>query len=181
VLQRSLPFRWLERRRAGHLMEPEPAVSPQRRHAIICGYGGVGRMVSDALARRGFAFVVVDQDRRIVEDLRRRNVPALYGDASNPELLARAGLAEAVVLVVAMSDPAAARLTVERAKSGGRRLYIVARTHSEAEWHHLRAAGADAPIWAERELAATMAGQTLRRYGLTSQEVDAVIRGLRNA
>lgn len=182
MLQRSRAFQRLEERRAGELMRLEAATTtPPRRHAIVCGYGGVGRMVADALARRGFTYVVLEQDRRIVEELRRRGALALYGDASNPELLARAGVAEAAVLVVAISDPTAARLTVARAREAGRRLYIVARTHSQEEWHHLRTGGADAPIWAERELAAAMAGQTLRRYGLTPQEVDAIVRGLRNA
>jgi CPA2 family monovalent cation:H+ antiporter-2 len=50
-------------------------------HAIIVGYGRVGEIIGDGLKAQGFPFVVVDEDRRRVEELRKRGLPAIYGDA----------------------------------------------------------------------------------------------------
>ena len=58
-------------------------------------------------------------------------------------------------------------------------LYVVARTHAEQEWRTLRGAGADVAIWGERELAIDIVAETLRRYGVSPQEIAAITRGLR--
>jgi monovalent cation:H+ antiporter-2, CPA2 family len=50
-------------------------------HAIIVGYGRVGEIIGDGLKAEGFPFVVVDEDRRRVEELRKRGLTAIYGDA----------------------------------------------------------------------------------------------------
>ena len=50
---------------------------------MICGYGQVGSLVAHALDRRGFRYVVIDQNRRAVEDLRQRGVASLYGNPAN--------------------------------------------------------------------------------------------------
>jgi CPA2 family monovalent cation:H+ antiporter-2 len=55
----------------------------------------VGSLVAEALERRDFPFVVIEQERRRVERLRKRGITALYGDASNPLLLQRVGLERA--------------------------------------------------------------------------------------
>ena len=83
--------RWLERR-AGELavLEREPGEPPIRGHAILCGYGRVGRLIGPALDRRGFRYVVITLQRREVEQLRARGIAAIYGDASNPDVLERA-------------------------------------------------------------------------------------------
>jgi CPA2 family monovalent cation:H+ antiporter-2 len=150
-----------------------------RRHVVICGYGRVGSVVAETVSRRNLAYVVIEQDRRIVEDLRRRGIAVVYGDAGDPVTLERAALGHAVVLVAAIADPIATRRAVEHGRRLNPDLYVVARTHTESEWRTLRAAGADLAIWGERELAIEMAGQTLRRYGVTPQEIAAITRGLR--
>ncbi|MDP9351377.1 MAG: cation:proton antiporter, partial [Chloroflexota bacterium] len=58
-----------------------------REHAIVCGYGRVGGIIGEALARHGFPYVVIEQDQRRVERLREREIPALWGDASNRTVL----------------------------------------------------------------------------------------------
>ena len=106
-------------------------------------------------------------------------MPVLYGDAGEPLTLERAGVKDAVVLVAAIADPIAARRIVEHGKRLNPELYIVARTHAEQEWRTLRGAGADVAIWGERELAIDIVAETLRRYGVSPQEIGAITRGLR--
>ena len=108
-------------------------------HAIVCGYGRVGRMIGPALERRGFRYVVITQQRDEVDRLRARGIPAIFGDAANPEVLRMAQIEHARLLVVATSDPNETRLIVERAQALQPGLDFVVRTHSDAEAAHLRA------------------------------------------
>ena len=152
-----------------------------RSHAILCGYGRVGRLVAAALDRRGFQYVVVSDDRREIERLRARGISALYGDASNVELLEEACLPHARVVIVALADVHAARLVVDRVRSRAPRIPLVVRTHSAPEASFLRGLGPTVQsVYAEREVAIQLSRFSLRRFGLSTIEVDAIAAGLRD-
>ena len=75
-------------RRAGDLaFLPASATTEAslRLHAVLCGYGQVGRLVARALDRRGFTYVVISEQRAEVEALRANGIAALFGEASNIE------------------------------------------------------------------------------------------------
>ncbi len=153
--------------------------SDLRGHVVLCGMGSVGRVIALALERRGIRYVAIDHDRRTVEDLRERNVTAVYGDAAIPTTLDLAGIGQARVLVIAVRDPASARFIVGHARGTNARLAIVARTHSEAEWEFLRTHGVDEVVLGERELAVEMSRYTLHRFGVAGAELNALIQGMR--
>jgi CPA2 family monovalent cation:H+ antiporter-2 len=180
---RALPLltRWLERQ-AGDLAVLEPAVdeTPLRGHAILCGFGRVGRLIGPALDRRGFRYVVLTLQRREVEQLRSRGIAAIYGDASNADVLERAHVATARLVIVASSDPHVTRLVVERALAANPAIDFVVRTHSDSEAAHLRAVSSRVQaVHGERELAVQMVRYSLRRFGVDSREAEAIAQGLR--
>jgi CPA2 family monovalent cation:H+ antiporter-2 len=150
-----------------------------RGHTVLCGYGRVGSVIGEALERRGFHYVVLEQNRRLVDELRERDIPALYGDAANPTLLSHVNLGRARILLIAIPDPVATRQIVEYARGLNPDLEIIARTHSEQEWRYLSNGLVTEALLAERELAIEMISYVLRRYGVSPPEVLAVMRGLR--
>jgi K+:H+ antiporter len=174
--------RGVERRLTARMVEREPSAiePPGRRHAVICGYGDVGQLVGEALTRRGFSFMAIDQDPRVIRRLRSEGISALLGSADNPVLLDHAGLERARVLVVAIPDALAARQIVEYARRGWPRLDIVARTHTEAQMRDLRRRGVNQVVSAELELALEMARHTLHRFGVSSAETLAILQGFRS-
>jgi CPA2 family monovalent cation:H+ antiporter-2 len=168
-------------RRAGESARLAPAERETlRQHAIICGYGRVGRLIGPALERRGFRYVVITQQRDEVDRLRGQGVTAVYGDAANPEVLRMAGIDGARLVVVVTTEPNETRLIVERARSLNPNVDLVVRTHSDAEAAHLRSLGAKVQaIHGERELAVQMARYALRRFGVSGTEAEAIAQGLR--
>jgi CPA2 family monovalent cation:H+ antiporter-2 len=171
-------------RGAGALAELPTAAGRDdlRGHAIVCGYGRVSRMIVAALERRGFRYVVISSDRREVEDLRERGLPALFGEAANPALLHEAHLEHARVVIIAIADPHAARLVADRVRHDAPRVPIVVRTHSRSEAVHLRTLGPSVEaVYAEGELAVQMARFSLRRFGISAAEVEAIAQGLRSS
>jgi CPA2 family monovalent cation:H+ antiporter-2 len=179
---------WLKKRPAlrrrlerggGPLARPAVTDEPMSGHAVICGWGRVGRTVARALEARGFRYVVIEEHRRTVEGLRERGLQALYGDTADAELLRHAGVERARVLVFAAYDPPACEFAVEHCRRVNPRIEIVARVETPEESRRLLDRGANQTVEGERELAVQMARYTLRRFGVTSREVDAITQGLR--
>ena len=174
-------FARLDRRRTGDLATiDEGQRATLVNHAVICGYGRVGGLIGPALERRGFRYAVITQQRDEVDRLRAAGVVAIYGDAAQTEVLEMAGVATARLVVVATSEPNETRLIVERVQRLGPGVDIVVRTHSDTEAAHLRSLGGKVQaVHGERELAVQMARYSLRRFGLSSAEAEAIAQGLR--
>jgi len=74
---------WLERPQ--NRLAPTPEFGTDeglQGHAIIVGYGRVGGLIGEALKALELPFVVIEDDRRRVEELRKRGIAAVYGDAT---------------------------------------------------------------------------------------------------
>lgn len=169
------------RRAGGRAMLDGETRDTLRQHAILCGYGRVGRMIGPALERRGFRYVVVTEQRGDVDRLRARGIPAIYGDAANPEVMDLAHLEHARLLIVATPDPRETRLIVERARARQPTIDVVVRTHSDIEAAHLRGLGTRVQaVHGERELAVQMARYALRRFGVSATEAESIAQGLRD-
>jgi CPA2 family monovalent cation:H+ antiporter-2 len=168
-------------RRAGDLALLEGGVRDTlTQHAVVCGYGRVGRLIGPALERRGFRYVVITQQREEIDRLRAQGVPAIFGDAANPSVLEMANIGSARLVVVATSDPNETRLIVERANELHPGVDFVVRTHSDTEAARLRGLSSKIQaIHGERELAVQMTRYALRRFGVSGTEAEAIAQGLR--
>src|SRR5206468_3612341 len=101
------------------------------------------------------AYLVVDRDRGLIDELHRRGITAREGDVLDHGTLKQMHLDTARLLLVAMSDSLATRRLAEEAHRQHPDLPIIARTHSEAERSYLGEHRVEA-ILAEQELALTM-------------------------
>ena len=104
----------------------------------------------------GIPLVIAEQNRELVEELRRRQVPAVSGDASDPAVLIQAHIARASVLVVAIPDAAGVRKMVETAKTLNPKVEILLRTHNDEEAELLRREDLGLVFMGEHELAQAM-------------------------
>jgi len=134
---------------------------------VIVGYGRVGRRIGAALAARGVFFVILEQQREVVEMLRTEGVNAVCGDAVDPLALIQAHVARASTLVIATPDTRQVRKMVETARMLNPGIDVLIRvdsgTNSEAEAALLEREGAGAVFLAEREIALRMAEHVLVR------------------
>ena len=112
LMRGSGPFaRWLERAGAlkAHEVVPESmatskAIKEIHDHAIICGYGPVGRALNEALKRCGVVTLVMELNAETVRALKNAGQPVLFADATHPEALDLAGIERA--RMVAFTFPA---------------------------------------------------------------------------
>jgi CPA2 family monovalent cation:H+ antiporter-2 len=152
----------LRRRRAP---AAAPAVSPSeaplvptrlRDHAILIGYGRVGRLVGQGLAESGWPLLVIEDAADAFEHAKAAPVEAIHGNAADDRILRAANLSEARMLLVAIPNAFEAGQIVEQARAANPRIEIVARAHFDAEVDHLLQHGADIVIMGEREIARSM-------------------------
>ena len=171
---------WFARRLAGWA-DPEwtSRAMELSHHAVICGYGDIGRRVAAVLERHKFAYLVIDLDPQIIARLRERGIPCLYGDASNPEILAHAQLTKARVLVCAVPDLVAVELTARNALKINPKLDIVARVHRDADAELLKNLGVAELVLPLYEGSLEVIRHTLHRFGLTGTEIQYILNGLR--
>jgi monovalent cation:H+ antiporter-2, CPA2 family len=134
-------------------------------HVLLVGYGRVGRRIADALTERGIPFVVAEQRREAVEDLRGRQIPAVTGDASQAEVLVQGHVARAGMLVIATPDTASVRRMVEIARTLNPRIAVVIRVHSEEERELFEREELGRVFMGEAELAAAMTAYIVERGG----------------
>jgi CPA2 family monovalent cation:H+ antiporter-2 len=154
------------------------AASPLQGHAVLIGHGRVGRTIAQALARESLPYVVVERDRRTVEALRERGVPAVFGDAARPGVLAHAHPEHARVVVVAAPDPYHARHIVDLARRARPGIDAVVRTHSAEEQAYFERLGIGHALMGEHQLALGMARYALTALGCDEQRAERTVQAL---
>jgi CPA2 family monovalent cation:H+ antiporter-2 len=131
---------------------------------ILVGYGRVGRRIGETLIANGISFVVAEENREIVEQLRARDIPAVSGDAADPAVLIQAHIQHARMLVIATPDTLKVRRMIEIARTVNPRIEIIVRTHNEEEASLLEKENAGKVFFGEHELARSMIQHILERY-----------------
>ncbi|HEU4406344.1 MAG TPA: cation:proton antiporter [Polyangiaceae bacterium] len=170
IVFRALP--WL----AARLGEPaaggaEGDVPADEPHAIVVGYGPVGRTLTHLLREGGITPTVIELNLETYRRLRREGVRALYGDAAQLEVLEQSGVKTAGGLIFAASGtPADAVIRAARELNPG--LRVIARATYLGETAAARDAGADVVVTAEAEVALAMAEALLAQLGATGERID---------
>lgn len=128
---------------------------------VLVGYGRVGRMIADSLSEHGIHFVVAEQNRELVDQLRKRDIAAVAGNAADPAVLIQAHIANAALLVIATPDTFHVRAMIETARALNPSIKTLVRTHSEQDAQLLRQENLGKIFLGEQELAANMAAHVL--------------------
>lgn len=176
------PFgRWLEgkgvasgAKRAPAGLAPTEAVRKISDHAIICGYGPVGKALNEALLKCDVPTLVLELNADTVRELKAQGQPVLFADAAHPEALDLAGIERA--RFIAFTFPAVAvtlaALPVVREKNRG--ILVFARAKFQAEVELLRAHDVQV-IQDERESAIAMIENAMGAYQRADLSHDDVL------
>lgn len=103
MMRGASPFaKWLgrkgilsTRKQVPEAMTPTQAIKDLTDHAIICGYGPVGKALNAALKRCGVDTLVMELNSDTIRALKQEGQLALFADASHSEALDLAGIKQA--------------------------------------------------------------------------------------
>ena len=148
----------------------ERKITGMSEHVVVCGWGRVGRAIARDLAATGGKPVVIDTDPIRVEHV---PYPAVLGDATDDEVLDRAGVRRARALVAALDTDAGNLFVTLSARALRPELFIVARVRLEENEDKLRRAGANRVVNPQSIGGARMAAFVLQPY--VTEFVDVVM------
>jgi CPA2 family monovalent cation:H+ antiporter-2 len=123
--------------------EAEPPPAPEKGRVIVAGFGRVGQMIGEMLARHNVPYLAIDQNPALVRDERQAGKPVYFGDSANPEFLRRCGIEGARALVVTLDAPGGIEAVVAAARDERPDLTIVARARDARHATALYALGVD--------------------------------------
>ena len=168
---------WLEKRkiiRAPKFTPPAAGTfqrDPTKDLVIVIGYGPVGRTVARILIDNNVQPVVLEMNIDTVLRLNVEGIQAVFGDATNQEILRAAKVEQAAGLIIATSTPEAATI-ISAARELNPKLRILTRSTYLAQTEALRKVGADAIFSSEGEIALSMADFLMESLGATDEQID---------
>lgn len=163
----------LEARAAANGVQPETleGLTGLEGHAVIAGMGRVGRAVARVLETEGVEILALDRNALRVKDVRKDGWRVYFGDASHPDILAKAGAANAALFVVTADDPDKACAMVHAIRKTRDDATIIARARDVEHAQQLRNAGATHVTPEAIEAGLQMAGRALEDFGLPPEAV----------
>lgn len=158
----TLAERWSNRDQANtppeEGTEAEPEDPPQVplticHHALVVGYGRVGRLLYQQLTAQGITVVVVENNRDRIDALREKGVIAIHGNAARPEIMDVMRLDCARWLLLTIPNGYESGEIAASAREKRPDIHIFARAHHDDEVSYLTDHGCDLVVMGEREIA----------------------------
>jgi CPA2 family monovalent cation:H+ antiporter-2 len=149
-------------------------------HLIIIGFGLNGRNIARAARAAKIAYVAMETNPDTVRAMRDGGEPIMYGDATSRELLHKASVQRARIVVIAISDPVASRRIVHTIRDITPRVYIIVRTRFITEMRALYDIGANEVVPEEFETSVEIFTRVLLKYLVPRAEIERFTAELRS-
>lgn len=148
-------------------------------HVIICGYGRVGSYIGRALKMAEIPYIAIDYNYFTVSEARQQGESILYGDPTDPEILAQAHIAHASALISAVPDMFSQEAILIGAKKANKDIVIFSRIRHENEQKRLKDLGAEVVVHPEFEAALSIVKKILVTKHVGKDEIVGKIQRLK--
>lgn len=148
IMNRSFPNAWSQGYLLGDINEN---VTPINDHVIVIGFGPNGRHLVDVLHEEKLPYLIIEMNPDTVKKEQAKGRRILYGDAARPEVLAKANIKSAKLVVIAIPDMSAARRVLFLVKDINPEVHTIVRTSYYRELPELKKLGANEVVSQEFE------------------------------
>ncbi len=138
-------------------------------HFVLCGYGRVGEAIANTLKQQKADFVVIDHSMNSYTRAVQQDCLTILDDATNHDVLKRAGVEKAKSLITAFGDDAYNTYAVLTAREINPRLTIIGRANNDDAARRLKQAGATHIILPE-----VIGGMQMARLALSPATVNFI-------
>ncbi len=116
-------------------------------HYVVCGGGETGMRIVEELVKTHRAFVVIDSDQQVIEQLQKfKNIAILQGIADHEEVLEAAGIRRATAAAVALGSDRDNLVATLSIRTMNPKIRIVVKEYEPGMANRFRRAGADAIV-----------------------------------
>ena len=141
---------------------------------IIAGHGRVGGVVNRMLGSAQYNTTVIDFSSKQLEVIRTFGLQAYFGDATRPDLLAAAGIAQAKVLVIAIDGRKQITGLAHYVGHNWPHVHVIARALDRTHVYELWATGCRDVIRETYDSSLRMGRSTLEAMGLDAAQATHV-------
>jgi CPA2 family monovalent cation:H+ antiporter-2 len=167
---------------------PDKTIDPELRpkpggnthHAIVVGYGRVGKVVASLLSEHGVPYIAIDYDAVAITKDRRDGHLVYYGNASDTGVLETCGLSEAIGIIITIQSYDKVDQVVARVRAKRPDIPIISRARDAHHARHLYAIGATDVVPETIEASLQLSEATLVGLGVPTGKVIASIHGKRD-
>jgi len=161
-------------------LEEEEFIEPEiKDHLIVVGFGFSGKTISRAAKTAGIPYIIVESNPDTVRQEKTKGERIQYGDATFGAVLEHAGIKNARVLIVGISDAETTRKIVETAKELNPNVCVIARVKDLQEMKRLNALGADEIIPEEYETSVEIFVRMLEKYLVPQEDIEKLVNDMR--
>ncbi|MEH7462363.1 potassium channel protein [Bacillus thuringiensis] len=121
----------------------EKQIAEMKDHIIVCGCGRVGLQVVQELREKNMPFIVIDREESVLVE---QKLLYVHGDATDDEVLHKAGITRAAGLVAIVASDAENVFITLTARGLNPNIKIIARAEKQESEEKLRRAGANKVI-----------------------------------
>nr|WP_152876345.1 cation:proton antiporter [Acinetobacter guerrae] len=167
IRERSHLARLLERSGDPLAMLPDEVDQDYLRDQVVMvGYGEVGRRITKTLMEQDIRVVIAEENREIVENLRKKGIAAVSGEATEPSVLIQAHIMHARLLVLSPMDIIDIHRIVDIAKQLNPRIEVLCCAESHEEAEVIRQDNVGLVFYAKEEMAKNMSQHILHQIEL---------------
>jgi voltage-gated potassium channel len=114
-----------------------------KNHYIICGFGRIGRVISQELKSAGIPFVVIEKDPEMRQALEDLDIPFINDDSTSEDVLIEAGIEKASGVITVVDSDANNLFITMTARGLNQQLFILTRADEGQTEKKLLRAGAN--------------------------------------
>jgi CPA2 family monovalent cation:H+ antiporter-2 len=139
---------------------------------VIIGYGPIGRTLVRLLLENEVEPSIIDLNFEAVQSAKRQGIPAVYGDATQPDTLREAETHLAGTLILSSSNLTGSAEVIRLARQMNPKIRVLARVGYVAELKAIKQAGADVVFSGEGEVSLALTTAVLRQLGAGGEQID---------
>jgi CPA2 family monovalent cation:H+ antiporter-2 len=174
---RSFPALWSRLDRHGPVQEPVSAAL--QNHVVVIGCGRVGTYLVNVLSHANIPLLVIDLDEERIKSLEQKNIPCLYGDAANSNILAHAHLAQARLVAITLPDEVSSLSAAATVHDVAPQIPLLVRATTQQAVAQLITSGASEVIYPELEGGLELVYQMLLHLGYPEQNIQQFTEAIR--
>jgi len=138
-----------------------------------------GRNVARSAKAADIPYIIIEMNPETVRNEKAKGEPIYYGDAIQEAVLQHAGIRDAKVVVLVISDPVATRRIGTIARQLNPKVHIIARTRFLQEMEPLYELGADEVIPEEFETSLEIFTRVLVKYLVPRDKIERLVAEVR--
>lgn len=141
-------------------------------HVVIAGLGRVGLYVAQVLRDLDVPFMAIELDHQRVAQCQTEGIPVLFGDASNPIILAAAAVQRARLLLITVPPVVVAQAIIGHVRQDRPDLHIVVRAEGMAQMELLNSLGVYEIVQPEFEAGLEITRQALVHLDFPAAQIQ---------